>query len=133
MIWILELKMFDRYGTFNQITNRSMEYPSHAYLHCDLLNRAALTTITLIVKSLHINMHEWYLQKGMFVRVKNFGIELKSKRDFEKDDMHVVITIELTTIVSPIIVFEPKLFYMFFHMDSIRKVKSSFQNWNYLL
>jgi hypothetical protein len=25
------------------------------------------------------------------------------------------------------------LFYMFFHMDSIRKVKSSFQNWNYLL
>ncbi len=73
-------------------------------------------------------MHEWYLQKGMFVRVKNFGIELKSKRDFEKDDMHVVITIELTTIVSPIIVFEPKLFYMFFHMDSIRKVKSSFQN-----
>jgi len=128
MIWILELKMFDRYGTFNQIANRSMEYPSHAYLHCDLLNRVALTTITFIVKSPHINMHEWYLQKGMFVRVKIFGIELKSKRDFEKDDMHVVITIELTTIVSPIIVFEPKLLHMFFHMDSIRKVRSSFQN-----
>jgi hypothetical protein len=29
-------------------------------------------------------------QKGMFVRVENFGIESKSKRGFEKGDMHVV-------------------------------------------
>jgi hypothetical protein len=50
------------------------------------------------------------------MRVKFFGIESKSKRDFEKGDMHVVIIVELTTIVSPIIVFEPKLVYMFFHI-----------------
>jgi hypothetical protein len=34
-------------------------------------------------------MHE-QKQKGMFVRVENFGIESKSKRGLEKGDMHVV-------------------------------------------
>jgi hypothetical protein len=43
--------------------------------------------------------------------------------------MHVVITIELTTIVSSIPTFQPKLIPMFFHMDSIREFKSSIQNW----
>jgi hypothetical protein len=45
----------------------------------------------------------------MFVKVENFGIESKSKRSFEKGDMHVVITIESTTIVSLIPTFQPKL------------------------
>jgi hypothetical protein len=56
----------------------------------------------------------------MFVRVENFGIESKSKRGFEKGDMHVFITVESTTIVSLIPTFQPKLVPMFFHMDSIR-------------
>jgi len=56
----------------------------------------------------------------MFVRVKFFSIESKSKKGCEKGDMHVVITIELTTIVSLIPTFQPKLIPMFFHMDSIR-------------
>jgi hypothetical protein len=77
-----------------------MEDPNYAYLHCDLLDRVALTTITLKVKSSHIEMHEQHLLKGMFVRVENFGIKSRSKRGFEKRDMHVVITIESTTIVS---------------------------------
>ncbi len=76
-----------------------MKDPNYAYLHCDLLDRVVLTTIILKVKLSHINMHEQHLQKGMFVRVKFFGIESKSKRGFEKGDMHIVITIESTTIV----------------------------------
>jgi hypothetical protein len=68
----------------------------------------------------------------MFVKVKIFGIESKSKRTFEKSDMHLVIIIELMTIVLSIIVFEPKLVLMFFHMDSIREFKSSFQCWSYV-
>jgi hypothetical protein len=107
-----------------------MEKPSYAYLHYDLLNRVDLTTITLKIKSPHIDMHEQYLQKGMFMRVKIFNIESKSKRGFEKGDMHVVITIESSTIVSPITIFEPVP--MFFHMDSIRKFKSFLQNWNFV-
>jgi hypothetical protein len=40
-------------------------------LHCDLLDSATLTTITLRMKSLHIEMHEQLLQKGMYVKVEN--------------------------------------------------------------
>jgi hypothetical protein len=34
------------------------------------------------------------------MKVKNFGIESKFKRGFEKGNMHVIIIIELTTIMS---------------------------------
>ncbi len=51
-------KMFNRYGTFDKITSISMENIGYAYLHCDLLDMAILTTITLKVKSFHIDMHD---------------------------------------------------------------------------
>jgi len=57
----------------------------------------------------------------MFVKVKFFGIESKSKKGFEKVDMHVVITIESTAIVSSIPTFQLELLPMFFHMDLITK------------
>jgi hypothetical protein len=53
MIWILELdvafevKVLNKYGTFDRIINRSIEDLSYAYLHYDLLDKATLTTITL--------------------------------------------------------------------------------------
>ncbi len=53
-----EAKVLNRYGTFDRIANRSMEDPNYAYLYCDLLDRAILTTITLRVKSPYIKMHE---------------------------------------------------------------------------
>ncbi len=53
-----EAKVFNRYGTFAWIVNRNMENLNYAYLHFDLLNRAALTIITLRVKSPYIKMHE---------------------------------------------------------------------------
>jgi hypothetical protein len=79
-----------------------MEDPCYTYLDCDLLNNATLTIITIKVKSSHIKMNEHHMQKCMFVKVNFFRIESKSKRGFEKDDMHVII-IELTTIASSII------------------------------
>ncbi len=69
----------------------------------------------------------------MFVKVENFDIESKSKRDSKKlTCIHVVIIVESLTIVSPIIFFELELVPMFFHMDSIREFKSSLQNWSYI-
>jgi hypothetical protein len=65
-------------------------------------------------------MHEHRLQKCKFMKVENFSIESNSKRGFEKGDMHVVITIELTTIVSSILAFQLELIFMLIHMDSIR-------------
>jgi hypothetical protein len=49
----LEANVFNRYGTFDQITNRNMENLDYAYLHCDLLDMAILR-----VKLPHIKMHE---------------------------------------------------------------------------
>jgi hypothetical protein len=104
-----EAKVFNRYGTFDRIANRSMKDLDYAYLHYDLLDKATLNIVTLRVKSPYIEMHEPHLQKNMFVRVENFGIESKSKRGFEKGDMHLVITIKLTTIMLLILAFQPKL------------------------
>ncbi len=56
-----EAKVLNRYGTFDRIVNRSMEDPSYAYLHCDLLDKATLTTITLKVKPPYIKLHEQHL------------------------------------------------------------------------
>ncbi len=86
-----EAKVFNMYDTFDQIVNRTMEDPSYTYLHYDLRNRVVLTMVTLRVKSPHIEMNEQFLQKGMYIRVGNFGI---CKWGFEKGDMHIVITIE---------------------------------------
>jgi len=61
------------------------------------------------------------------VRVENFGIESKSKRGFEKGDMHVVITIELTTVVSLILTFQPVLIPTFFHMIPLENSKVIFK------
>jgi hypothetical protein len=109
-----------------------MENPSYAYLHFDLIDRAILTTIAFKVKSLHIEIHEQHLQKTMFVKVEKFNIKLKSKRGFEKGDMHVVITIELITIVSSIPSFQPELVPMFFHMDSIKKFRNYIKSWRFI-
>jgi hypothetical protein len=79
-----EANMFNKYGTFYRIVNKSMEDWSYAYLQCDLLDKAILTIITFGVKSLHTNMHELYLRKNMFIRVKIFNIKLKSKGDLKK-------------------------------------------------
>jgi hypothetical protein len=49
-----EAKVFNRYGTFNKITSISMEDLGYAYLHCDFLDIAILTTIILKLKSPHI-------------------------------------------------------------------------------
>jgi diacylglycerol kinase family enzyme len=122
-----EAKVFNRYGTFDRIANRNMEDPSYAYLQCDLLDRASLTTITLRVKSFYIKMHEQHLQENMFMKVENFGIESKSKRGFEKGDMHVVITIESTTIMSLIHSFQPKLIPISFHWIPLESSKFVFK------
>ncbi len=53
-----EAKVFNRYGTFDQILNKSMKDLGYAYLHYDLLNMVTLTIITLKVKSSHIKMYE---------------------------------------------------------------------------
>ncbi len=61
------------------------------------------------------------------MRVEIFGIESKSKRGFEKGDMHVVITIESTTIVSSILAFQLKLDLIFPTWFPLENSKALFQ------
>jgi hypothetical protein len=46
---------------------------------------------------------------------------------FEKGDMHVVITVQSTTIVSPIIVFELELVFIFSTWISLKNSKIIFK------
>ncbi len=55
----------------------------------------------------------------------------QSPKGVLKGDMHVVITIESTTIVSSILAFQTKLVPMFFHMDLIRKFQNSIHSWRF--
>ncbi len=55
---------------------------------------------------------------------KNFGIEARSQRGFEKGDMLNILIVESTTIVLSIIAFELVSIPMFFHFDSFKKFRS---------
>jgi hypothetical protein len=123
-----ETKVFNKCDTFDRIANKNMDDSGYVHLHCDLFDMATLTTITLRVKSPYINMHEQYLQKGMFMKVEIFAIESKSKRGFKKGDMHIVITMNSITIMSSIFSFQRELIPMFFHTDSIKKFRNLIQS-----
>jgi hypothetical protein len=56
----------------------------------------------------------------------NFALDL-ILRGLEKGNMHPVIVIELTTIVSLIVAFEFILVPMFFHMEPLEKSKVLFK------
>jgi hypothetical protein len=113
------------YGIFGHITQKTMDDLGYVYLYCELLDRVGLTTITLRVKSPHIQMHEDVLQKGLYVKVENFGIEAKSQRGFEKRDMPNILMVESTTILSSITMFKPTLIPLFFHFDSLKEFRSN--------
>jgi hypothetical protein len=93
-----------------------MDDSSYAYIYCELLDWVGLIMISLRVKSPHIQMHENVLQKWLYVKVKNFGIEVGSQRGFEKGNMSIILAMESITIVLSITTFEPTLIPMFFHL-----------------
>ncbi len=100
-----------------------MNDPYYVYIYCELLDIISLTTITSRVKSPHIQMHE-NVQKRFYVKVENFGIEVRSWKGFEKGDMSIILTMESTVIVSSIKTFESTLIPMFFHFDFLKELKS---------
>ncbi len=126
-------KVLNRYGIFYQIANKNIDNLGYAYLHRDLLDKVIRTTIILKVKTPYINMHEQYLQKTCLWRSIFLTLSQSPKGDFRKVTCMLLLQLRLTTIVSPIIVFDPKLVPMFFHMDSIKKFISSLQNSNFVI
>jgi len=116
--------VLNQYGTFNCKIKKTMDDLGCAYLYCELLYQVSLIMITLRVKSPHIQMHENVFQQRLYVKVENFGIEIKSPRGFVKRNMPIIFIGESTTIVSSITRFEPTFIPMFFHYDSFKKFKS---------
>jgi hypothetical protein len=76
--------VFNRYGTFDHIANKNLEDPNYAYLCYNLLNKATLTVITLIMKSPHIKKIQHLLQKNMYVKNGELGINQHQKRVLRK-------------------------------------------------
>ncbi len=60
-----------------------------------------------------------------------FGIKSKSKKGFDKCDMHIVTIVVSTTIVLSIFSFQLELVPPFFQIDSIKKFKNYIQNSNF--
>jgi hypothetical protein len=61
--------VLNRFDTFDQITNRIMEDPNYAYLHCDLLGRVALMTITLRIQC------KQFFNARSFFNASNFSMD----------------------------------------------------------
>ncbi len=99
---VFEGFVLNQYGIFYHITKKTMDDLGYGYFYCKLFDRLGLTIITLLVKSLHIQMHENVLQKGLYVKVENFKIKARSHNGFEKKDMQMYLIVESTTIVSSI-------------------------------
>ena len=90
-----------------------------AYLHCDVIDRSSLTTMTMSLKSLEIEQHQTKFHVGLVLRIENFGIPLKSEKSFEKGDMRVAIKIESTIVVNVVEGRDNEFVPKFYHIDSI--------------
>jgi hypothetical protein len=67
----------------------------------------------------YTNASTTFTKGHVFVIIIFFGIEPKSKKGFEKGNMHVVIAFKSMIIVLLIFEFQPKFILMFFHTNSI--------------
>jgi hypothetical protein len=126
-----EGRIMNRYGTFDLIAKGAMKNPNYSYLYCDLLDRDGYTTITMMIKNTSMNLieeHQACLQKGLYVRVENFGLEERTQKNFQKGDMPVIIVVGTTTIISAIPPFQPDLEPIFFHTESIQEFRSKWFN-----
>ncbi len=74
------LHLKQRYETYDYVTNKSLKDLSYVYLHHGLLNKVIIMiTITLGVKSPHIEIHGHLFANGMYVKVKNLTYNQNSK------------------------------------------------------
>jgi hypothetical protein len=120
-----EDKVLCRYGNWD--SSKDHKYP---YLHCDLIDRAGFTTITVSLRNPHIEQHEGKLHVGSYVRIENFGVSNKSEKSYEKGDMPVVLKVQSTTSVLGIEGSNTEFIPKFFHTDSIAEFrKRSHEQW----
>ena len=109
-----ECKILSRYGNWDPRKQFKL-----AYLHCDVIDRLGLTTVTVNLKSPKIEQHQARFHVGSVLRIENFGVSLKSEKSFEKGDMLVAIKIESITTINVVEGKDNEFIPKFYHTNSI--------------
>ena len=99
------------------------------YLHCDVIDRLGLTTVTVSLKTPEIEQHQAKFHVGLVLHIENFDVSLKSEKSFEKGDMSVAIKIESTTAVNVVEGKDNEFVPKFYHTDSIGEFRKYHDQW----
>ena len=109
-----ECKVLSCYGNWDP--RKQLKFP---YLHCDVINRLGLTTVTVSLKTPEIEQHQARFHIGLVLHIENFGVSLKSEKSFEKGDMPIAIKIESITTVNVVEGKNNEFVPKFYHTDNI--------------
>ena len=90
-------------------------------MHCNVIDRSSLTTVTVSLKSPKIKQHQAKFQVESVLHIENFGDSLKLIKSFEKGDMLVAIKVESTTAINVVEGRDNEFVLKFYHIDSIRE------------
>jgi len=115
-----EGKILSHYGTYDYIRFNKTKDRGYAYLHCHVIDKECLKTITLFVCTPLIEHHQTKLVPGTYVRVENFVVKPKSGGGFQKGDMPCVIFVQSTTCITILPRFVPEFLPNFYTEDSIK-------------
>ena len=125
-VWF-EGKILNRYGTFDFVragnSKRASGSSLYPYLHCDLIDRECLTTVTMTIAGDVIHHHEEKIKPGTYVRVESFGVKRKHVGGFQKGDMPFAILVLQNTQVVILPPFQPELLPIFYTETCIRDFK----------
>jgi len=83
-----EGKILNWCGTFDYLRSgikRGSSSTSYPCLHCDLINKECLTTVTMTIAGDVIHHHEEKICRGAYVRVENFEVKKNILRDFRRE------------------------------------------------
>ena len=109
-----ECKFLSRYGNWD--LKKQLKF---AYLHCNVIDRSGLTTMTMSLKGLKIEQYQEKFHVRSILCIENFGVSLKLEKSFEKGDMPVAIKVESTTTVNVVEGRDNEFVGKFYHTDSI--------------
>ena len=119
-----ECKVLSRYGNWDP--RKQLKF---AYLHCDVIDRLGLTTVTVSLKTPEIEQHQAKFHVRSVLHIENFGVSMKSEKSFEKGDMPVAIKIESTTVVNVVEGKDNEFVPKFYHTDSIGEFRKRHDQW----
>lgn len=93
------------------------EGKKHPYLHCNLIDRAKYTTITMNLMDPHIHQCETKLHVGSYIHIENLEVSSKSDNTIKKYDMPFVLKV-LSTMSTSIV----KVVKMSSYLSSITQI-----------